>query len=88
MAKKACANGLRSVRARSDSQSICSRSARAICSTELKSAVIAGFAQLNLYEERLLLRKFQGLALIIKGSTMWLAAYLALAWMSARERPP
>ncbi|WP_414661003.1 sugar transferase [Horticoccus sp. 23ND18S-11] len=41
--------------------------------------LIAGYAQLNLYEERLLLRKYQSLALIIKGTTLWLAGYLALA---------
>lgn len=41
--------------------------------------LIAGFAQLNLYEERLLLRKYQSLALIIKAATFWLAAYLGLA---------
>src|SRR3954471_4709885 len=40
--------------------------------------LIAGFAQLNLYEERLLLRKYQALALIIKATTYWLAAYLGL----------
>ncbi len=41
--------------------------------------LIVGFAQLNLYEERLLLRKYQGFALIIKATTFWLAAYLGLA---------
>jgi exopolysaccharide biosynthesis polyprenyl glycosylphosphotransferase len=41
--------------------------------------LIAGFAQLNLYEERLLLRKYQSLALIVKAATFWLAAYLGLA---------
>ena len=33
--------------------------------------LIAGYAQLNLYEERLLLRKYQSLALIIKGTTLF-----------------
>jgi exopolysaccharide biosynthesis polyprenyl glycosylphosphotransferase len=42
---------------------------------------------LNLYEERLLLRKFQGLALIIKGTTLWLAGYLALAVVLKFEPP-
>lgn len=49
--------------------------------------LIAGFAQLNLYEERLLLRKFQSLALIIKGTTIWLAAYLALALVIKFDPP-
>lgn len=49
--------------------------------------LVAGFAQLNLYEERLLLRKFQGLALIIKGTTIWLAAYLALALVIKFDPP-
>jgi exopolysaccharide biosynthesis polyprenyl glycosylphosphotransferase len=41
--------------------------------------LIAAYAQLGLYEERLLLRKFQALNLIIKGTTFWLAAYLSLS---------
>lgn len=41
--------------------------------------LIATYAQLNLYEERLLLRKFQALNLIIKGTTFWLVAYLSLS---------
>jgi exopolysaccharide biosynthesis polyprenyl glycosylphosphotransferase len=49
--------------------------------------LIAGFAQLNLYEERLLLRKYQSLALIIKGATLWLAAYLALARVITFQPP-
>jgi exopolysaccharide biosynthesis polyprenyl glycosylphosphotransferase len=49
--------------------------------------LIAGYAQLNLYEERLLLRKYQGLALIIKGTTLWLAGYLALALVIKFDPP-
>ncbi|MDO8542545.1 MAG: exopolysaccharide biosynthesis polyprenyl glycosylphosphotransferase [Opitutaceae bacterium] len=49
--------------------------------------LIAGFAQLNLYEERLLLRKYQSFALIIKGTTIWLAAYLALALVIKFDPP-
>jgi exopolysaccharide biosynthesis polyprenyl glycosylphosphotransferase len=49
--------------------------------------LIAGYAQLNLYEERLLLRKYQSLALIIKGTTYWLAAYLALALVIKFDPP-
>ena len=41
--------------------------------------LVAAYAQLNLYEERLLLRKFQALNLIIKGTTFWLVAYLSLS---------
>jgi exopolysaccharide biosynthesis polyprenyl glycosylphosphotransferase len=41
--------------------------------------LIAAYAQLNLYGERLLLRKFQSISLIIKGTTVWLAAYLSLS---------
>lgn len=49
--------------------------------------LIAGFAQLNLYEERLLLRKYQSIALMIKGATLWLAGYLALA-LVIKIQPP
>src|SRR4051812_33352029 len=49
--------------------------------------LIAGFAQLNLYEERLLLRKYQALALIIKATTYWLAAYLGLALVVKFDPP-
>ncbi|MGH7947484.1 MAG: sugar transferase, partial [Opitutaceae bacterium] len=49
--------------------------------------LIAGYAQLGLYEERLLLRKYQSMALIAKGTTLWLAAYLALA-LVLRFNPP
>lgn len=49
--------------------------------------LIAGYAQLNLYEERLLLRKFQSIALIIKGTTLWLAGYLALALVLKFDPP-
>jgi exopolysaccharide biosynthesis polyprenyl glycosylphosphotransferase len=49
--------------------------------------LIAGYAQLNLYEERLLLRKYQSLALIIKATTFWVAAYLGLA-LVVKFQPP
>ena len=49
--------------------------------------LIASFAQLNLYEERLLLRKFQSIALIIKGTTFWLAGYLGLALVIKFDPP-
>jgi exopolysaccharide biosynthesis polyprenyl glycosylphosphotransferase len=41
--------------------------------------LVAAFAHLNLYEEHLLLRKFQSLNIIIKGASFWLAAYLSLS---------
>lgn len=49
--------------------------------------LVAGYAQLNVYEERLLLRKYQGYALIIKGTTFWLAGYLALALVIKFDPP-
>lgn len=49
--------------------------------------LIAGFAQLNLYEERLLLRKYQGLSLVIKATTIWVAAYLGLALVVKFDPP-
>jgi len=49
--------------------------------------LLAAYAQLNLYEERLLLRKFQALNLIIKGTTFWLAAYLSLS-LVLKFQPP
>lgn len=49
--------------------------------------LIAGYAQLGLYEERLLLRKYQSLALIIKGTSIWLAGYLGLA-LVLKFNPP
>ena len=41
--------------------------------------LVAAYAHLNLYEEHLLLRKFQSLNIIIKGTTFWLGAYLSLS---------
>ncbi len=49
--------------------------------------LVAGYAQLGLYEERLLLRKFQSLALIAKGTTFWLAGYLGLALVFKFDPP-
>jgi exopolysaccharide biosynthesis polyprenyl glycosylphosphotransferase len=49
--------------------------------------LIAAYAQLNLYEERLLLRKFQAINLIIKGTTFWLLAYLSLS-LVLKFQPP
>jgi len=49
--------------------------------------LVAAYAQLNLYEERLLLRKFQALNLIIKGTTFWLVAYLSLSLVLKFDPP-
>lgn len=49
--------------------------------------LIAAYAQLNLYEERLLLRKFQSISLIMKGTTFWLIAYLSLSLVLKFEPP-
>jgi exopolysaccharide biosynthesis polyprenyl glycosylphosphotransferase len=54
----------------------------------LGTAFLTGaYAQLGLYEERLLLRKFQALNLVIKGSTFWLAAYLSLSLVLKFDPP-
>ena len=47
----------------------------------------AAYAQLDLYSERLLLRKLQSLNLILKGTVLWLAAYLALSLVLKFEPP-
>jgi exopolysaccharide biosynthesis polyprenyl glycosylphosphotransferase len=49
--------------------------------------LVAAYAQLNLYEERLLLRKFQAINLIIKGTTFWLVAYLSLSLVLKFDPP-
>jgi exopolysaccharide biosynthesis polyprenyl glycosylphosphotransferase len=49
--------------------------------------LIVAYAQLGLYEERLLLRKFQALNLVIKGTTFWLAAYLSLSLVLKFDPP-
>jgi exopolysaccharide biosynthesis polyprenyl glycosylphosphotransferase len=49
--------------------------------------LIGAYAQLGLYEERLLLRKFQALNLVIKGTTFWLAAYLSLSLVLKFDPP-
>ncbi len=49
--------------------------------------LVVAYAQLGLYEERLLLRKFQALNLVIKGTTFWLAAYLSLSLVLKFDPP-
>ena len=41
--------------------------------------LIGAFAQLDLYDSRLLLRRYQNLSSIFKGATFWLAAYLGVS---------
>jgi exopolysaccharide biosynthesis polyprenyl glycosylphosphotransferase len=47
----------------------------------------AAYAQLELYSERLLLRKLQSLNLVLKGTVLWLAAYLALSLVLKFDPP-
>ncbi len=49
--------------------------------------LVGAYAHLGLYEERLLLRKLQGISLIIKGTTFWLVAYLSLSLVLKFEPP-
>ncbi len=41
--------------------------------------LVVTYAQLGLYDERLLLRRYQALAIIIKGTVLWLLAYLGVS---------
>jgi len=41
--------------------------------------LIVTYAQLGLYDEKLLLRRYQALAIIIKGTVLWLLAYLGIS---------
>ncbi len=49
--------------------------------------LIGTYAQLGLYDERLLLRRYQSLAIVIKGTVLWLAAYLGLS-LVLKFQPP
>ncbi len=49
--------------------------------------LVVAYAQLGLYEERLLLRKFQALNLVIKGTSFWLVAYLSLSLVLKFDPP-
>ncbi len=43
-------------------------------------ALLAGtYAQMGLYDERLLLRRYQSLAIVLRGTVFWLLAYLGLS---------
>ncbi|MBE7537857.1 MAG: exopolysaccharide biosynthesis polyprenyl glycosylphosphotransferase [Opitutaceae bacterium] len=47
----------------------------------------AAYVQLDLYTERLLLRRLQSLNLILKGTVLWLAAFLGLSLVLKFEPP-
>jgi exopolysaccharide biosynthesis polyprenyl glycosylphosphotransferase len=49
--------------------------------------LIATFAQLELYDARLLLRRYQSLNAIIKGAAFWLATYLGLSLVLKFDPP-
>ncbi|HWA87734.1 MAG TPA: sugar transferase [Opitutus sp.] len=49
--------------------------------------LVAAFAQLGLYDARVLLRRYQSLNAIIKGAAFWLAAYLGVS-LVLRFDPP
>jgi exopolysaccharide biosynthesis polyprenyl glycosylphosphotransferase len=49
--------------------------------------LLASYAHLGLYEERLLLRKLQSVNVIIKGTTFWFVAYLSLS-LVLKFQPP
>lgn len=49
--------------------------------------LIGTYAQLGLYDERLLLRRYQSMAVIIKGTVFWLLAYLGVS-LALKFQPP
>ncbi|MES2696133.1 MAG: exopolysaccharide biosynthesis polyprenyl glycosylphosphotransferase [Verrucomicrobiota bacterium] len=49
--------------------------------------LVATFAQLGLYDSRLLLRRYQSLNAILKGSAFWLATYLSLSLVLKFDPP-
>lgn len=49
--------------------------------------LIAAYVQLDLYTERLLLRRLQSLNLILKGTVLWLVAFLGLSLVLKFEPP-
>jgi exopolysaccharide biosynthesis polyprenyl glycosylphosphotransferase len=49
--------------------------------------LIATYSYLNLYNQRLLLRKFQSLNLIFRGTTFWFFAYLGIS-LALKFEPP
>ena len=49
--------------------------------------LVGGFAQLGLYDSRLLLRRYQALNIILKGTAFWLFAYLGVS-LVLKFNPP
>ena len=49
--------------------------------------LIAAFAHLNLYDERLLLRRYQAFNVILRGTAFWFLAYLGLSLVLKFEPP-
>jgi exopolysaccharide biosynthesis polyprenyl glycosylphosphotransferase len=49
--------------------------------------LIAAFAQSGLYDDRLLLRRYQSLNVILKGSAFWLASYLGISLVLKFDPP-
>lgn len=49
--------------------------------------LLGAFAHLNLYDERLLLRRYQALNIILKGTAFWLFAYLGVS-LVLKFNPP
>jgi len=47
----------------------------------------ATFAQLGLYDQKLLLRRYQGLAMILKAAFLWLVAYLGISLVLKFDPP-
>ena len=49
--------------------------------------LVGAFAQLGLYDTRLLARRYQSLSVILKGAALWLVAYLGLSLVLKFEPP-
>src|SRR6185295_14529609 len=49
--------------------------------------LVAAFAQLGLYDTRLVLRRYQSLNIILKGSAFWLVAYLGVSLVLKFDPP-
>jgi exopolysaccharide biosynthesis polyprenyl glycosylphosphotransferase len=49
--------------------------------------LVVTYAQLGLYDERLLLRRYQALSIIIKGTVLWLLAYLGVSLVLKFDPP-
>jgi hypothetical protein len=49
--------------------------------------LIAAFAHLNLYDERLLLRRYQAFNIIVKGTAFWFFAYLGVSLVLKFDPP-